>query len=254
MKLSAKDVKLLNSKVGMKNLLLNDPLNYEKALRYTRYELKLKKMQAELVKLHDWVIDNRKRVVVIFEGRDAAGKGGAIRRITAHINPRHFRVVALPKPTEEEIDQWYFQRYVNELPKPSQIVFFDRSWYNRAVVEPVNNFCTQEEYEVFMDQVNPFEKMIKDSGAYLLKIYFSITKDEQNRRFEDIKSDPLKRWKMTKVDEKAQGLWDQYTTYKQRMFEHTNTVDVPWRIIKANRKTTARLQSMKYILDSIPYK
>ena len=254
MNLSERDVKLLNSKVGMTNLLMNDPLNYDKALRYARYETSLKKMQSKLVELQDWVIDNRKRVVIIFEGRDAAGKGGAIRRITSHINPRYFRVVALPKPSEEEADQWYFQRYVNELPKPGQIVFFDRSWYNRAVVEPVNGFCTQEDYEVFMKHVNPFEKMLKESGTYVLKIYFSITKDEQRRRFEDIQSSPLKRWKMTPVDEKAQELWDQYTSYKQRMFEHTNTEEVPWKIIKANKKTTARLQTVKYILDNIPYK
>ena len=253
MELSERDIKLLNSKVGMTNLMMNDPLNFEKALRYSRYELKIKKMQAKLVDLQDWVIANRQRVIVVFEGRDAAGKGGAIRRITAHINPRHYRVVALPKPSEDEIDQWYFQRYVNEFPKPGQIVFFDRSWYNRAVVEPVNGFCSQKDYEIFMSHVNDFEKMVKESGAHLLKIYFSITKDEQARRFDDIRNDPLKHWKMTPVDEKAQELWDEYTVYKQRMFEETNTELVPWKIIKANRKTTARLQSMQYILDNIPY-
>lgn len=254
MKLTEKDVKLLNSKVGMSNLLRYETLNFEKAIRYTKYELKLKQLQAEMVDLQQWVIDNRKRVVVIFEGRDAAGKGGAIRRITAHINPRHYRVIALPQPTEDEVDQWYFQRYVNQLPKPAEIVFFDRSWYNRAVVEPVNGFCSQEEYEVFMNQVNGFEQMIVESGTYLLKIYFSITKDEQQRRFDDIQDDPLKRWKMTPVDEKAQFLWDDYTKYKLRMFEHTDTDQVPWKIIKANRKTSARLESLKYILDNVPYK
>lgn len=254
MKLTEKDVKLLNSKVGMSNLLRYETLNFEKAIRYTKYELKLKQLQAEMVDLQQWVIDNRKRVVVIFEGRDAAGKGGAIRRITAHINPRHYRVIALPQPTEDEVDQWYFQRYVNQLPKPAEIVFFDRSWYNRAVVEPVNGFCSQEEYEVFMNQVNGFEQMIVESGTFLLKIYFSITKDEQQRRFDDIQDDPLKRWKMTPVDEKAQFLWDDYTKYKLRMFEHTDTDQVPWKIIKANRKTSARLESLKYILDNVPYK
>lgn len=253
MKLTEKDLKILNSKLGLKNLLSTKQFSVEKALRYAKYELKLREYQAQLVDLHNWVIENRKRVVVIFEGRDAAGKGGAIRRITAHINPRQFEVVALPKPNEEEVDQWYFQRYVNALPKPGHITFFDRSWYNRAVVEPVNGFCTQEEYKVFMEQVNPFEKMIKDSGTYLLKIYFSISKEEQKRRFEDIKSSPLKRWKMTPVDEKAQDLWDKYTEYKQIMFDKTNTEDVPWKIIKANRKTAARIEAIKYILDSVPY-
>lgn len=254
MKLTEKDAKLLNTKVGMNNLLRYETLNFDKAIRYTKYELRLKKLQAEMVDLQQWVIDNRQRVVVIFEGRDAAGKGGAIRRITAHINPRHYRVVALPKPTEDEVDQWYFQRYVTQLPKPAEIVFFDRSWYNRAVVEPVNGFCKPEEYEVFMNQVNGFEQMIVESGAHLLKIYFSITKDEQQRRFDDIQNNPLKRWKMTPVDEKAQSLWDEYTKYKLRMFEHTNTELVPWKVIKANRKTSARLESLKYILDSVPYK
>ncbi|MFY0643437.1 MAG: polyphosphate kinase 2 [Bacteroidia bacterium] len=253
MELTEKDVKILNSKVGVKNILGSDAFNIEKALRYAKYEIKLKEYQAQLVELMDWVIKNRQRVVVIFEGRDAAGKGGAIRRITSHINPRHFRVVALPKPNEEEVDQWYFQRYVNELPKPGHIVFFDRSWYNRAVVEPVNEFCTPQEYETFMEQVNPFEKMIKDSGTFLLKIYFSISKEEQARRFEDIKASPIKRWKMTPVDEKAQTLWDEYTSYKVRMFEHTHTEAVPWKIIKANRKTSARIEAIKYILDSVPY-
>lgn len=251
--MTEKDIKLLNSKVGIKNILNASPFGVEKALRYAKYEVELRKLQAKMIELQNWVITNRQRVVVIFEGRDAAGKGGAIRRITAHINPRHFRVVALPKPNEEEVDQWYFQRYVNELPKPGHIVFFDRSWYNRAVVEPVNEFCSQEEYHIFMSQVNPFEKMITESGTHLVKIYFSISKEEQARRFEDIKASPLKRWKMTPVDEKAQELWDEYTSYKKKMFEHTDTENIPWKIIKANRKTQARLQSFKHILNSIPY-
>jgi polyphosphate kinase 2 len=250
---SERELELLNSKSGLKQLLLQENLNYGKALRYSYYEKKLKKLQAKMVDLQDWVIANNERVIVIFEGRDAAGKGGAIRRITSHINPRHFRVLALPKPNEEEMHQWYFQRYVSQLPKPGEIVFFNRSWYNRAVVEPVNGFCTKEEYDVFMGQVNGFEKMIKDSGAHLIKIYFSITKDEQKRRFQDIINDPLKKWKMTPVDQKAQGLWDEYSKYKRERFEHTNTEGLEWRIIKAIRKTIARLESMKHILEQIPY-
>ncbi|MDB9881596.1 polyphosphate kinase 2 [Bacteroidia bacterium] len=251
---SEREIELLNSKVGLMHLLKQDDLNYSKALRNTYYEKKLVKLQTKLVDLQDWVINNKKRVIVILEGRDAAGKGGAIRRMTAHINPRHFKVIALPKPNENEQEHWYFRRYVNLFPNPGQIVFFDRSWYNRAVVEPVNDFCTEIEYDTFMNQVNDFEKMITDSGIYLLKIYFSISKYEQLRRFEAIKSDPLKRWKMTPVDEKAQELWDNYTEYKKKMFKHTDTKNVPWKILKANRKTSARLEAIQYILDNVPYK
>lgn len=251
---SERELNLLNSKSGLKQLLLSEDLNYPKALRTAYAEKKIKKLQAKLVDLQDWVIENNERVVMIFEGRDAAGKGGAIRRITAHINPRHFRVVALPKPNEEEQHQWYFQRYVSQLPKPGEIVFLNRSWYNRAVVEPVNGFCTQDEYNTFMNQVNGFETMLKESGYYLLKLYFSISKDEQQIRFKNIKNDPLKRWKMTPVDMRAQELWDDYTKYKKLMFKHTNTELNPWHIIKANRKTTARMEAMNYLLENVPYK
>ncbi|MCB9235853.1 MAG: polyphosphate kinase 2 [Bacteroidia bacterium] len=251
--LTEEDVAILNSKIGLKYLLSSKNVNLERALRNARYELRLRELQEELIQLHNWVIDYAKGVIVVFEGRDGAGKGGAIRRITAHINPRHYRIVALPKPTVHQAGQWYFQRYVEKLPKPGEIVFFDRSWYNRAVVEPVNGFCTPEEYEIFMGQVNGFEKMIKESGAYLIKFYFSISKEEQARRFADIKSTPLKKWKMTPVDERAQELWDQYTAYKEKMFQHTNTPECPWIIIDANRKTDARIQATEHILNLIPY-
>ncbi len=252
--LTQEDVAILNSKIGLKHLLADKKLNYEKALRLARYEMKLRELQTELIKLQNWIIKEQKKAVIIFEGRDAAGKGGAIRRITAHINPRFYRKIALPKPTEEEMGQWYFQRYVNHLPKPGEIVFFDRSWYNRAVVEPVNGFCTMEQYERFMGQVNDFERMIVESGTYFIKFYFSITKEEQAARFKDIKSSPLKRWKMTQVDERAQELWDDYTHYKNLMFEKTNTELCPWVIIEANKKSTARIGSTEHILKTIPYK
>lgn len=254
MNLTKKQAEIINSKVGMKQLFADKKINLEKILRNTNYELELRKIQEELIKLQTWVIDNDKRVVILFEGRDAAGKGGAIRRIIAHMNPRHFRVRALPKPTSEEKGQWYFQRYVNELPKPGEMVFFDRSWYNRAVVEPVNGFCTPEEYEIFMGQINDFERMICESGLILIKFYFSISKEEQAKRFEEIKKSPLKKWKMSPVDERAQELWDEYTKYKERMFEQTNTDLHPWIIIKANRKTEARLAAAQYLLDLVPYK
>jgi polyphosphate kinase 2 len=251
--LSKEDIEVLNSKIGMKHLLMDKKLNYEKALKAARYEIKLRDLQVELIKLQNWVITNGKKIVILFEGRDAAGKGGAIRRITAHINPRHYRIVALPKPTIEEQGQWYFQRYVNALPKPGEIVFFDRSWYNRAVVEPVNGFCTQEEYEIFMGQINDFERMVVESDTYLIKFYFSISKEEQARRFEEIRSSPLKRWKITPVDERAQELWDDYTDYKQRMFDHTHTERCPWVVIEANRKNEARIEATEHILEVIPY-
>lgn len=252
-KLTESDIKDLNTKKGLVALMDKEPLSVNKALRYIKYEKKLKKLQVELIRLQTWVINNDERIIVVFQGRDAAGKGGAIRRITERINPRHMRIVALPKPTKDEESQWYFQRYVEQLPKAGEMVFFDRSWYNRAVVEPVNGFCTPKEYEVFMNQVNDFERMILESGIHLVKIYMSISKTEQAKRFAEIKGDPLKQWKMTKLDEKAQDLWDQYTEYKNAMFEKTNTAISPWKIIRANRKTDARVNVINHILKSIPY-
>lgn len=252
--LTEEDIALLNTKVGLRNLFGHKKVDVRRALRYTKYEVELKRLQAELVDAQNWIIENNQKVIVLFEGRDAAGKGGAIRRITAHINPRYFRKIALPKPTEVEQLQWYFQRYINHFPQPGEIIFFDRSWYNRAVVEPVNGFCTPEQYQTFMGQVNEFERMIVESNVHFIKIYLSISKDEQERRFNDIKRNPLKRWKMTPVDERAQELWDEYTKYKEKMFEHTNTKLAPWKVIDANRKTNARLESLRYMLDQIPYK
>ncbi|CAM1357837.1 conserved hypothetical protein [Tenacibaculum sediminilitoris] len=251
-KLTQRDVNKLNTTRGLK-ALLSKPFNLEKAIRYVDYERKLKKLQVELIRLQAWGIKENERIIVIFEGRDAAGKGGAIRRITERINPRHMRIVALPKPNEDQKTQWYFQRYVEKFPKAGEIVFFDRSWYNRAVVEPVNGFCTKEEYEIFMNQVNDFERMILESGIRLVKIYMSINKKEQAKRFNDIKNDPLKQWKMTPVDEKAQELWDNYTEYKKAMFSKTNTEISPWKVIRANRKTIARISVINYILKRIPY-
>ena len=242
----------LNTKLGIKGLLAKDSVSIDRALRIYDYEKKLKKLQAELIKMQASVIEKNERVIVLFEGRDAAGKGGAIRRITERINPRHFRIVALSKPTKEEQTQWYFQRYIEKFPKAGEIVFFDRSWYNRAVVEPVNNFCTQEEYDIFMSQVNDFERMITQSGIRLVKIYMSINKKEQAKRFEDIQKDPLKQWKMTDVDRAAQELWDAYTVYKTKMFDNTKEEGIPWKIIKANRKTLARINSIEYLLSQIP--
>ena len=253
-KLTDKEVELLNSKIGIRILFANKKINLDKVLEKVKYETYLKELQEKLIKLQTWVINNDKKVVILFEGRDAAGKGGAIRRVTEFINPRHYRIIALDIPTPDEQLQWFFQRYVNLLPKPGEMVFFDRSWYNRAVVEPVNGFCTPKEYEIFMNQVNNFEKMIVESDTYLIKFYFSITKDEQAKRFEEMKGSPLKKWKLTPVDLKAQELWDEYTTYKKAMFERTHTDLVPWVIINANKKAPARIKAIEHILKTIPYK
>lgn len=252
--LKPKELQILNSKKGIKQYLTQDEDSVSKVIRYVKYEARLKSLQEELIKLQNWVAEKNEKVVVIFEGRDAAGKGGAIRRITQHLNPREFSVVALPKPTDEEKGQWYFQRYINHLPRGGRIVFFDRSWYNRAVVEPVNGFCTRKQYNIFMDQVNEFERMIVTSGTRLIKFYFSITKDEQEKRFEEIKASPVKKWKYSAVDQKALDLWDEYTRYKTDMFARTNTEIAPWIIIKANRKTVARIEAIEHLLNIIPYK
>ena len=249
----AKNLKKLNSRRGLKLFLKDKDMTPVKALRILNYENTLKKMQEELIKLQQWVENEGEKLVIIFEGRDAAGKGGAIRRITQNLNPREFNVVALPKPSSEEKNQWYFQRYVKNLPRSGQITFFDRSWYNRAVVEPVNGFCTVKDYTIFMGQVNDFEKMLVDSGIRLVKFYFSISKDEQARRFNDIKSSPLKKWKYSAVDKLALDFWDNYTDYKNKMFEKTDTNYAPWVVIKANKKMRARVEVIKNLLEIIPY-
>lgn len=251
--LNSKDIKKLNSKRGLKLFLGEDDMNVSKALRILNYESKLKKLQEELIKMQQWVESEGEKLVVIFEGRDAAGKGGAIRRLTQNLNPREFNVVALPKPTLEEKQQWYFQRYVKNLPRSGQITFFDRSWYNRAVVEPVNKFCSQSEYSVFINQVNDFEKMLVDSGIRLVKFYFSISKDEQARRFKDIKASPVKKWKFSAVDKAALSLWDDYTNYKKKMFDKTDTEFAPWIVVKANRKMRARVEVIQKLLEIVPY-
>jgi polyphosphate kinase len=253
MKLTDEEVELLNSKIGMRFLIADRKLQAEKALRLTRSELELRDLQYQMIRMQEWVIRERKKVVIIFEGRDAAGKGGAIRRLASRINPRHYRKVALDKPTEDERGQLYFQRYAKQLPNPGEIVFFDRSWYNRAIVEPVNGFCTEGEYNIFMGQVNEFERMIVESETHLLKIYLSISKEEQARRFKEIKKSPLKRWKFTPVDARAQELWDTYTVYEDKMFDQSNNEFAPWKVIEANRKTEARLEVLRYVLGKLPY-
>ena len=252
-KITEKDLKLLNKKKGLKLFLSRENISISRTLRYLRYENRLIQLQEELIKLQKWVKNNNEKIVFVFEGRDAAGKGGAIRRITEHLNPREFKLVALSKPSDEEIGQWYFQRYINLLPMKGTMVFFDRSWYNRAILEPVNGFCSDQEYDIFMNQVNDFERMITESGVRLIKFYFSISKSEQEKRFQDIIDSPIKKWKFSALDKKALELWDYYTDYKDKMFSKTNTIIAPWKVIKANRKTKARIEAIEHVLTSIPY-
>jgi len=251
--LSKEELEQLNSKSGLLKLLKSKEIDIERILSQLTYEEELIQLQQELIKLQQWVQGKGKRVAILFEGRDVAGKGGSIQRFTQHLNPRFMRIVALPKPTEIEKGQWYFQRYTQHLPNRGEIVFFDRSWYNRAVVEPVNGFCSKKQYQRFMLQVPGFEHMLHEDGIILIKFWFSITKEEQTRRFKARKTNPLKQWKLSPVDMKAQELWDKYTEYKEAMFGKTHTVYCPWIIVNANDKRKARLASIRYVLTTIPY-
>ncbi|MFG0264829.1 MAG: polyphosphate kinase 2 [Rhodopirellula sp. JB055] len=217
---------------------------------YFRNRLKLKR---ELVKLQDWVVANKVKIAVLFEGRDAAGKGGAIKRITQRLNPRVCRVVALPAPNEREKTQWYFQRYTPHLPAGGEIVLFDRSWYNRAGVERVMGFCTDEEYEQFFQTVPDFERMIVASGTILLKYWFSITDDEQEFRFQCRINDPLKQWKLSPMDLESRRRWEQYTKAKEVMLERSNIPEAPWWVVEGNEKKRARLNCIHHLLSQIPY-
>lgn len=217
------------------------------------YEEELKKLQIELLKLQNFVKDQGLKILLIFEGRDAAGKGGTIKRITEHLNPRGARIVALDKPSDVEKTQWYFQRYARHLPSAGEMVFFDRSWYNRAGVEPVMGFCTPEEHKEFLDHVAEFERMLVNSGIILLKFYFSVSKDEQAKRFKERKTDPLKQFKLSPVDAKSQDLWDKYTEAKLTMLKASHTGNAPWIIIHSDNKKKARINCIKHILSSVHY-
>ncbi|WP_084332247.1 polyphosphate kinase 2 [Runella limosa] len=247
------ELRNLRTKKDLSDLFKRNNSDPRKVLETIRYEEELEKLQIELVKLQRWVQAKGKRIAILFEGRDAAGKGGTIRRFTEHLNPRAMRVVALPKPTEEEKGQWYFQRYAKQLPNRGEIVFFDRSWYNRAVVEPVNNFCTEGQYDIFMQQVPEFEHMLYEDGLIIIKFWFSISKEEQLNRFKSRKANPLKQWKLSPVDMQAQEKWTTYTKFKEQMFSKTHTSFSPWIIVKANNKQKARLESIRYVLSIIPY-
>jgi len=253
--LSKEDFELYSSKESFKDILKSkiSKKRYDSLIDVVDYDSELLKLQAELVDLQQWAAKHKKRVCVLFEGRDAAGKGGAIRRFTEHLNPRSMRVVALTKPTDIEKGQWYFRRYIKELPEPGELVFFDRSWYNRAVVEPVMDFCTDEQYNKFMVQVPEFEHMLYEDGVIIIKFWFSISKEEQKKRFNSRLKNPLKQWKFSPVDKEGQVRWDKYTSYKEQMFTQTHTSFSPWIIIKTNSKKQARLESIRYVLSRFEY-
>ena len=226
---------------------------YKNLLSRKSYEKQKYKLQVELLKLQSWVRKSGQKVIIAFEGRDAAGKGGTIKRFMEHLNPRGARVVALEKPTEAERGQWYFQRYVNHLPTAGEIVLFDRSWYNRAGVERVMGFCSPDEYNEFMRQVPEFERNLVRSGILLTKFWFSVSREEQLRRFKERERHPLKQWKLSPIDMASLDKWDEYTRAKEAMFFHTDSADAPWTVVKSDCKKRARLNAMRYVLHSIPY-
>jgi polyphosphate kinase 2 len=225
----------------------------KKAVKRYRREEELKPFQAELLQVQRHLEEHRRRMIILFEGRDAAGKGGTIRRVTRYMNEKHYRVVALGKPTEEQKTQWYYQKYVSQFPRAGEIVMFDRSWYNRAMVERVFSFCTEKEYYDFMRGVVGFERDLVRQDTILVKLYFSVTKDEQARRFERRKTDPLRQWKLSEVDVQAQDRWDDFTKVKYEMLKRTHTIDAPWTVVRSNDKHLARLNAIKVILNAVPY-
>ncbi|KIC25670.1 MULTISPECIES: polyphosphate kinase 2 [unclassified Leisingera] len=226
---------------------------YPKKMQRKAYEAEKARLQAELLKVQLWAQETGEKFVLLFEGRDAAGKGGTIKRFTEHLNPRSARVVALNKPSDEERGQWYFQRYVRHLPTSGEIVFYDRSWYNRAGVERVMSFCEPNEYLEFMRQAPEFERMLARSGIRLYKYWFSVTQAEQKRRFNSRETDPLKQWKLSPIDKASLGKWDDYTEAKEAMFFYTDTADAPWTVIKSNCKKRARINCMRHFLASLDY-
>ena len=218
------------------------------------YDLEeLKNYQIELIKLQNYLEAENKRMIILFEGRDASGKGGAIRRITRYMNNKHYRIVALGKPTDTQKNQWFFQRYIQHFPTGGEVVLFDRSWYNRAMVEPIFGFCTKEEHEIFMEDVVNFEQDLVRQGMILIKLYFSVSKDEQKRRFDRRINDPLRHWKFSEVDMQAQDLWSEFSEKKYEMLRRTSSRSAPWHVVRSNDKHKARLEAMKIILNSVDY-
>jgi len=223
----------------------------KKFLKQLQYEKELDRLQYEMLRLQEFIIQNKMRLLIIYEGRDAAGKGGSISRAIAKMNPKNYKIIALPKPTENEIGQWYFQRYIQHLPVQGEVAFFDRSWYNRAVVETVFGFCSEEQHTSFMKQVNPFEHLLMDDGIILIKFFLNISKEEQQKRLDERRENPMKQYKIGGLDEQAQEKWEDYSYYIDKMLKETSTSKSPWVEINADDKKTARLETMKYILQSV---
>ena len=253
MKLTEEHFSKIQKRADLVRIAQENGIPINEALKKIKYEIELSKLQSEFVNFQKWIAHKKMRVAIIFEGRDAAGKGGSIKRFKEHLNPRTSRVVALSKPTDIEQGQWYFRRYIKELPNPGEIVFFDRSWYNRAVVEPVMGFCTKEQYQKYMAQVPEFEHLLYEDNLKIIKFWFSISKEEQKKRFDSRLKNALKFWKFSPVDLKGQELWDRYTRYKEEMFSKTHTNFSPWMIVKTNDKKEARLESMRYVLSQFDY-
>jgi polyphosphate kinase 2 len=225
----------------------------KKAVKKRKDEQALKPYQAELIKLQKYLENTNRKMIILFEGRDAAGKGGTIRRTTRYMNEKHYRIVALGKPTEEQKTQWFYQKYISHFPRGGEIVLFDRSWYNRAMVESVFGFCTKKEYDYYMKGVKGFQNDLTRQGTILIKLYFSVTKDEQARRFERRKTDPLRQWKLSEIDVQAQDRWDDFTNTKYHMIKQTHSHNAPWTVIRSNDKQKARLGAIKVILNSVDY-
>lgn len=242
------DLKKIASKQEIIDFLVDKEIIKEKKFKeQLAYEKELERLQRKLNKIQAEIIENNRRVLIIFEGRDAAGKGGTISRITQYLNPKKVKVIALPKPTEIESGQWYFQRYLTQLPNKGELVFFDRSWYNRAVVEPVFGFCTEQQHELFLKQVNEVENLLQQDGVEVIKLFLDISKSEQADRLEERKTDPLKKWKLGSLDQQAQDLWDTYTKYIDKMLNKTN--QLAWHVIRTDEKKSARLESMKLLAN-----
>jgi polyphosphate kinase 2 len=244
---------LRHDPAAIRRLFESGEYPYKSMMRTSPYEAHMLELQRELLRAQRWVEQTGQRIIILFEGRDAAGKGGTIKRFTEHMNPRTARVVALQKPTERERTEWYFQRYIAHLPAAGEIVMFDRSWYNRAGVERVMGFCTPNEYLEFMRQCPDLERMLVRSGITLMKFWFSVSRDEQRRRFAARETDPLKQWKLSPIDRASLDKWDDYTEAKEAMFFYTDTADAPWTIVKSDDKKRARLNAMQHLLAQIPY-
>jgi polyphosphate kinase len=254
MELTNEDLEILNSKIGLKHLLANKRINLQKVLTATRHELKLREIQAELVKLQLWVIANNKRVLVLFHGGDSSEKSTIIRKILSHNNPRHFRVeVNLPYSGQEDDGGYYFKKFIEKLPQAGEMVFWDRSWYNRALFEPILGICSEEQYEQFMDQVNNFDKMLVDSEITLIKFYFTVSPEEQADRYKELHKSPLTRWKTEHWIKDTKKFWKQYKKLKDAMFEKTNTPHAPWIEIDEETRELELIAAAEHLLESIPY-